>query len=78
MQNDSSRLPFSEQEIRRVLTSDAGRQLLQLLNRDGGANLRQAAEAVKRGDIDGAKALLTPVMETPEAAALVDKINQTR
>ena len=40
-------LPFSEQQIRRVLGSPEGQKLLQLLSRDGGAALRQAAQAMR-------------------------------
>ncbi len=78
MQNQSNSLPFSEQDIKRVLGSDEGKQLLRLLNRDGGAALRQAAEAIKAGDAARAKQLLSPIMETSEAASLVEKINQKR
>ena len=38
--------------------------------------LKQAAEALKRGDQEGAKQILSPMMQTPEAQDLVDKINR--
>lgn len=40
---DRQSFPFQEQDIRRVLGSPEGQKLLQLLNRDGGQALRQAA-----------------------------------
>ena len=40
---------FSADQLRRVLGSAEGKQLLALLAADGGGRLRQAAEAVKAG-----------------------------
>lgn len=68
-------LPFSEAEIRRVLASSDGRQLLKLLTKEHAQELSAAAEALKKGDPETAKALLAPVMEQGKAAALVQKIN---
>ena len=59
-----------------MLRSKEGQALLQLLNRDGGAALRQAASAVQSGDYEAAKKIMEPVMQTPEAAELVDRINR--
>ena len=38
--------------------------------------LRQAASAVQSGDYEAAKKIMKPVMQTPEAAELVDRINR--
>ena len=67
---------FSEADVKRVLTSPEGQKLLRLLNRDGGVRLRQAAEALKRGDQAAAQQALRPVMVTEEAARLVQSINR--
>ena len=67
--------PFSAEQIQRVLGSAAGQQLLQLLQRDGGATLRQAAQLVRQGDYAAAQQLLAPLMSTDEAARLVRKLN---
>lgn len=73
---DRSGLPsFTEADIRKVLGTAEGQTLLKLLNRDGGVLLRQAADAVKTGDTARAQALLRPMMETPEIAALIEKLN---
>lgn len=69
-------LPFSEKDIRRVLSSPAGQQLLNLLTQTGGNELQRAAEEFKRGNIEAAKAILSPVMNRPDAASLVDEINR--
>lgn len=68
-------LPFSEAEIRRVLASSDGRQLLKLLTKEHAQELSAAAEALKKGDPEKARALLAPVMEQGKAAELVQKIN---
>ena len=66
---------FSQEEIRRVLSSPEGKQLLGLLTKDGGSRLRQAADALRSGQQDEAKQLLTPLMQTDEAKTLVRKLN---
>ena len=67
---------FSPEQVKRVLGSKEGKQLLQMLNRDGGSALRQAATAARTGDYETVKRLLEPVMQTPEAAGLVEKLNR--
>lgn len=69
---------FSPQEIARVLGSPEGRQLLQLLQRDGGERLRAAASAAAAGNTEQAKSIVAPVMESPEAQELIRKINGGR
>lgn len=72
--NNSGDLPISEEELRRVLSSPEGRQLLRLLRRGGDAPLLQAAASVKSGDFDTAKKILAPMLRQPEAAALLDTL----
>lgn len=73
---DQNRLPFAEKDIKKVLESAEGQKLIQILNRDGGNALRQAAAALQRGDLESAKQVLSPVMESEEASQLVDKLNR--
>ena len=73
---DRQSFPFQEQDIRRVLGSPEGQKLLQLLNRDGGQALRQAANALRSGNTQAAMEVLSPIMETKEAAELVEQINR--
>ena len=70
--------PFSESQIRAVLGSSEGKQLMELLQRDGGERLRQAAAAIKNGNYASAQTILAPVIQTPEAAELVSKINRSK
>ena len=66
---------FSADQLRRVLGSAEGKQLLTLLAADGGGRLRQAAEAVKAGDHARAQASLQPVLQTEQAQALRQKLD---
>ena len=71
----NSQLPFDAQEVRRVLGSPEGQKILKLLNRDGGKALRQAADALRSGKPEEALRAISPIMETEEAGALIDKLN---
>ena len=75
---DTHDFPFSESQIRAVLGSDEGKKLLSLLQQDGGERLKQAATAVKSGDLAGAQTIMKPVMQTQEASELVEKINRRK
>lgn len=66
---------FSADQLRCVLGSAEGKQLLALLAADGGGRLRQAAEAVKAGDHTRAQAILQPVLQTKQAQALLQKLD---
>lgn len=66
---------FSADQLRHVLDSAEGKQLLALLAADGGGRLRQAAEAVKAGDHARAQAILQPVLQTEQAQALLQKLD---
>ena len=68
---------FSMAEAAKLLASAEGQQLLALL-RDGGDALSQAAAAMRAGDAEGAKAILQPILGTPEAAALLEQLNRRR
>lgn len=76
MKQDSSNPPqFSAEQAKKILGSAEGKQLLALLNRDGGQQLRQAAEALRRGDMAQAQTLMQPLTQDREAAELLKKIN---
>ncbi len=66
---------FSPEQLRRILGSAEGRQLLALLASGGGERLRQAADAAKQGVHARAMELLRPVLNTEQAQALLRKLN---
>lgn len=67
---------FSESDVKKVLTTPEGKKLMQLLNRDGGKTLQQAAQALKNGQSEAAQQLLKPLMESEAATELVQKLNR--
>lgn len=69
---------FSGDQVRQLLGSAEGKQLLALLNRDGGTALRKAASALKNGDEAQARQAVAPLMQTAEADALIRKLQEKR
>ena len=72
----NNQLPFNEKDISRVLCSPEGQKILKLLNQDGGQALRQAANALRNGNTEEAKRIISPIMESEEAAQLIDRLNR--
>lgn len=66
-------LPFSKEDLKRVLTSPEGQRLLAILRQSGSA-LDQAAASVRSGDYAAAQTLLEPMLRDPEAQKLVEKL----
>ena len=60
-------------QLRRILGSEAGQQLLRLLASGNGE--RQAAAAIKAGDQAQAYALLQPILDTEQAQALLRQLH---
>ena len=75
MEKNPSKIPFSAEELRRVLGSAEGKRLMALLSQDG-STLQQAAEAFRSGDIAGAQERLKPLVSTPEATRLLDDLSR--
>ena len=73
---DHAGFSFTKQQLAAVLSTNEGRQLLTLLSRDGGSALSQAAHALKNGDTELAKRLVSPMLQSNEAQALIAKINE--
>ena len=61
-------------QIRQVLDSSEGRQLLTLLQKNGGQTLQSALSAARRGDAKGAKQAMTALLEEEQAASLLRKM----
>ena len=79
---DDRQPPFTPGQLQSVLGTQEGKRLLQLLNRDGGAGElrlaadRQAAAAARSGDYETAKRIMQPLVQTPEASALLEQIDR--
>ena len=68
----------AKKEAQRILHAPEAQQLLALLSRGGGQTLQQSAAAAQRGDMEGAQAMLKPLLDDPQAAALLEKLKQGR
>ena len=76
MKQDSQKNPqFSAEQVRQILSSPEGRQLIALVNRDGGKGMQQAAAEYRKGNLAGAQEALKPLVQTAEAEALLKKLN---
>lgn len=63
--------------VQRVLTSQDGRRLIQMMSQaNGGQALQQAANNAIRGDTSQIMQMINRLVQTPEGAALVERINQ--
>lgn len=69
---------FSAEQMKSMLNSAEVKQLIALMQRDGGQRLQQAAEEFRKGNTSAAQELLRPVVETKEADELLKKINQKK
>lgn len=62
-------------KLMNIMSSSEGQQLINLLNSDGGAGLKKAAEAIQNGDANGVKTALQPLMDSRESEELMEKIS---
>lgn len=63
--------------VQRLLSSQDGRRLVQMMAQaNGGPALQQAANSAMRGDTSQIVQMVNRLMQSPEGAALVERINQ--
>lgn len=72
----NGQLPFQPEDAKKLLASREGQQLLQMLNKDGGAALRGAAQALKSGNTQKAQELLSPLLQNEKASALLQALEK--
>ena len=65
---------FSMQEVLRLARSDAGQQLLQLLQQSDSAALQKAADMATAGNYQQAGNALNKLLDTPEIQALLKQL----
>lgn len=62
----------------KIMSGSDGQQLMQLLTaHDGGAALQQAAQQAEKGDTRALSQLLSGLMQSPEGAKLMQRLNDT-
>lgn len=64
----------TEAQIRQVVESDAGKQLLALLQKKNQKALQTALAAAKQGDTEAAKQTINALLADREAAALLAQL----
>ena len=69
-----SGISVSAEQMRQVLSSREGRQLLALLQKNGGQTLQRAVQAAKSGDSAAAQQAMESLLADREAAALLKKM----
>jgi len=74
LDQNQNHAPISEQKMKSMLSSEAGKALAALLKADGGTALQQAAKSLKQGDTEAAKKILEPVISTPQAQQLLRRL----
>lgn len=63
--------------VQRLITSQDGRRLIQMMSQaNGSPALQQAATSAMRGDTSQIMQMVNQLVQSPEGAALVERINQ--
>lgn len=63
-------------QLKKMAQSSAGQQLVTLLQRSGGDSLQDAISKASAGDYAQAKNILTSLLSTPEAQALLKQLEE--
>lgn len=67
---------LSMQEAMRLAQSPAGQQLFALLQQKNGADLQKAISSASAGDYQSAKTILSSLLDSPEAKALLQQFGR--
>lgn len=68
----------NQELAQKIMSGSDGQQLMQLLTaRDGGAALQQATQQAEKGDTKALTQLLSGLMQSPEGAKLMQRLNDT-
>lgn len=65
-------------ELFRLAQTPAGRQLLFLLQKKGGNRLQEAIASVGTGDYTRAKTILSDLLSSPDAQALLKELEEQK
>ena len=69
---------FSVQEAMRLAKSDAGKQLIALLQQQNGAQIQNAMEQANSGNLEQAKQTLGNILDNPQARALLQQLGRDK
>ena len=68
---------FSNPDLVRLLASPQAQQLARMLGQMDPATLSRAAELATRGDTEGAKKMLSPILNDPKVKDLQESMEDT-
>lgn len=63
--------------MEKLLGSPEGRELIRVLNQDGGKTLREAAGAMKAGDEQRMKDTVAPLLNSPQVRQLMAQLERS-
>ena len=66
--------PIQEQQIRALLNSEKGKMLASLFQQGGKDTLQKAAQAIRQGQTEEAKELLTPIVSSRQVQSLLQQL----
>ena len=73
------RLPdFSPEQVKKIAESDAGKQLIALLEQTKGEQLKVAMDRAAAGDYAMAKKAMASMMNSPQAMELIKQLRSGR
>ncbi|NCB64150.1 MAG: hypothetical protein EOM52_11215 [Clostridia bacterium] len=72
----AEKLLKNKSNLENLMKSPDTRQLMNMLNQSAGGGLKAAAEAAMKGDTSQIMGLMNQLMNDPEGAKVVDRINK--
>ena len=69
---------FSVQEAMKLAKTDAGKQLIALLQQQNGKEIQNAMAQANAGDFSQAKQALNAILQNPEARALLQQLGREK
>jgi hypothetical protein len=69
---------FSVQEAIKLAKTDAGKQLIALLQQQNGKEIQNAMAQANAGDFSQAKQALNAILQNPEARALLQQLGREK
>jgi 16S rRNA C967 or C1407 C5-methylase (RsmB/RsmF family) len=67
----------AQKDMQKLLATQEGQKLLDLLSADGGKTLKRASAALRSGDQAAAQATMAPLLENSQVKALLASLEKT-
>ncbi len=76
MSDENKKSPFTAKNMETVFRAPEAKELLHILNKDGGAGISRATEALRSGDYGKAVSFLKPLLDSPDSEMLLKELNR--